>query len=242
MKVPELGPALGRLTTRPEPPPAGRWVTLDDLRINLVNHLFELAGAARAFAAEDDRSAAVASLSRAELLGAWDRIVTEATARVVKAVEVRLAAAAQEARLPAPRRASLTLDEADRRAIAGRLGGGALPFLQSVDRLEESVRTASAPGARGEAAEAEWREALLGTARRLESAWLMLDAAAVAEQDIWAPEIARVRTWHRPTRPLWIASGIAVAVAAGLGLMLGGYIPVPAALHDVAWAWWNRLP
>lgn len=242
MKVPELGPALGRLTARPEPPAPGRWVALDDLRVELVNHLFELAGAARAFAAADDRPAAVASLSRAELIAAWERIVTEATSRLAKAIETRLAAAAQESRLPAKRRAALVLGEADRRAIAARLGSGALPFLQSVDRLEESVRAASASGPRGEAAEPEWREALLGTARRLESAWLALDTAAWAEQDIWTPEIERVRTWRRPTRLLWILSGVVVGVAATLGLMLGGYIPMPAALHSLAWAWWSAVP
>jgi hypothetical protein len=217
-------------------------VALDDLRVELVNHLFELAGAARAFAATDDRAAAIASLSRAELLGAWDRVVTEATGRLAKAVEVRLAAAAQEARLPPKRQAALILGEADHRAIAGRLGGGALPFLQSLDRLEAAVHAPSPPGAPGEAAEPEWREALLGTARRLESAWLALDAATTAEQGVWAPEIERVRAWRRPTRPLWIVSGVALALALALGLMLGGYVPVPAALRDVAWAWWSRLP
>lgn len=241
LKVPELGQALGRLTARPEPVPAGRWVALDDLRVELVNHLFELVGAARAFGA--DRAAAVASLNRAEWIAAWERVVTEATARLCKAIEARFAAAADEARLPAKRRAALALGEPDRRAIAGRLGGGALPFLQSLDRLEESVRAASAPGPRGEAFEPEWREALLGSARRLESAWLTLDAAATAEQGIWAPEIERVRAWRRPTRPLWIATGLALAVAAALGLILGGYLPVPAPLRDLAGAWWgSRLP
>ncbi|HEU4587764.1 MAG TPA: hypothetical protein VFS11_03905 [Gemmatimonadales bacterium] len=242
MKVPELGPALGRLTARPEPPPPGSWVALDDLRVELVNRLFESAGVARAFAEADDRSAAVASLGRAELLAAWERIVAEATSRLAKAVEVRLGAAAAESRLPAKRRAALVLGEADRRAIAGRLGGGALPFLQSVERLEQAARAAAAPGPRGEAAEPEWREALLGTARRLESAWLALAAAARAEQEVWTPEIERVRAWRRPTRLLWIGSGVVVAAAVTLGLMLGGYIPVPAALHGLAWAWWSVLP
>jgi hypothetical protein len=242
MKIPELGPALGRLTARPEPLQGRRWVALDDLRVELVNHVFELAGAARAFAAENDRAAAVASLSRAELLAAWERVVAEATGRLAKAAETRLAAAAQEARLPPKRRAVLTLGEADRRAIAGRLGGGALPFLQSLDRLEESVHAASAPGTRGDAAEPAWREALLGTARRLESAWLALEAAAGAEQGVWAPEIERVRAWRRPTRPLWLLTGTALAIAVASGLMLGGYIPVPAPLRDVAWVWWSRFP
>ncbi len=242
MRVPELGPALGRLTAQPDRSASGRWVALDDLRIELANHLFELAGAARAFAASGDRAAAAISLDRAAWLAAWEHAVSESTTRLGKAVEARLAAAAAEARLPVKRRGILVLGEADRRAIAGRLGGGALPFLQSLDRLEHAARAISATGARGDSAEPEWREALLGSARRLESAWLALDAAALAEQGIWTPEIERVRAWRRPTRLLWIVTGAALALAAALGLMLGGYLPVPAPLHDLAWAWWSRLP
>lgn len=242
LAVPELGPALGRLTALPERPAAGAWVSLDDLRLELVTRLFELAGAARAFGAGDDRTAAVASLNRAAWLGEWDRVVAEATARLTKAVDARLAAAATESRLPARQRAELPLTDADRRALAGRLGAGALPFLQSLDRLEAVVHAISSGGPRGVEAEPEWVEALLASARRLESAWLALAAAARAEQDLWAPEIERVRRWRRPSRALWIVSAALVALASLLGLMLGGYIPVPPPLRELAWAWWTHLP
>ncbi|HET7599595.1 MAG TPA: hypothetical protein VFK09_04860, partial [Gemmatimonadales bacterium] len=117
MIVPELGPALGHLTAQPDAAPGGRWVRLDDLRLELVSRLFELAGTAREFAASGDRAAAAAALGRATWLAEWERVVAEATARFVKAVEARLAAAAAEARLPRKRRALLALSEADRRAI-----------------------------------------------------------------------------------------------------------------------------
>ena len=47
--IPELGPALGRLCSRPQAA-SGRWVSVDDIRLDLVTRIFELAGAARGFA------------------------------------------------------------------------------------------------------------------------------------------------------------------------------------------------
>jgi hypothetical protein len=241
--VPELGSSLGRLCSRLEarPDPA-RWVRLDDLRLDLATRIFELAGAARAFAAEDDRAAAVSSLNRQAWLAEWERTVSEAAGRLGGAVEARLTAAAAEARLPKRLRRALPLTEADRRAISARLGSGSLAFLHSLEILEHTVPAASAAGVRGEAGLVEWQEALLGVARRLESAWVALEAAALAEQRWWEPEIERVRGWHRPTWPAWTLTAVALAIAAYFGLLFGGYLPVPGVLRPLAEAWWNRLP
>ncbi|HET7601060.1 MAG TPA: hypothetical protein VFK09_12250, partial [Gemmatimonadales bacterium] len=113
---------------------------------------------------------------------------------------------------------------------------------QSLETLERTVPPVSASGARGEAAEPEWQEAMLAAARRLDSAWLALEAAARAEQSLWAAEVARVRAWRRPTRPLWVASALVILVALYLGLVLGGYFGVPGPLRPLAEAWWSRLP
>jgi hypothetical protein len=239
--VPELGPALGRLCDRPGHQEDGRWVRLDDLRLDLVTRVFELAGAAREFAAGDDRAAALASLNRAALLGAWEETVAEAAGRLAAAIEARLLAAADEARLPERRRRELPLNEADRRAVAARLGAGSLPFLHSLDALEQTVHVAMAPGERGSAVLCEWQDALLAAARRLESAWLGLETAARREQDIWLGEIERVRSWRRPTAPLWALTAAVLAIATYLGLVLGGYLPVPDLLRGLAEAWWSRL-
>src|SRR4029077_18741412 len=114
--VPELGPALGRLSARPRSAD-GRWVRLDALRLELATRILELGGAARAFAAADDRAAAVSALTRQAWLVEWERAVAEATERIVQAVNARLDAAAVEARLPQRRRHGLPLSEPDRRAI-----------------------------------------------------------------------------------------------------------------------------
>lgn len=237
--VPELGPALGRLCERPGSA-TGRWVRLDDVRLSLATGIFELAGAARAFAIADDRAGAVTSLNRQAWLGEWERAIAEATDRIARAVDARFASAAREARLPARRREQLPLAEPDRHAISGRLGAGSLPFLQSLEVLDQTVPGVSASGARGEAAVREWQEAILAVTRRLESAWLALEAAAGREESLWAPEIQQVRSWRRPTWPLWLVTGLMLAAVTYLGLVFGGYLPVPGPLMPVAQAVWSR--
>jgi hypothetical protein len=238
--IPELGPALGRLCNRAHPA-SGRWVGLDDIRLDLATRIFELAGAARAFALADDRAAAVSSLNRQAWLTEWERAVGATTERITRAVNLRFDSAGREARLRAARRTELLLAEPDRLAISGRLGAGSLPFLHALDELEQVVPSASASGARGDAAVAEWQEKLLSAARRLESAWLALEAAAQREESLWSPEIARVRSWRRPTWPLWLVTGLVLAVVTYLGLILGGYLLVPAPLLPLAHEVWARF-
>ncbi len=238
--VPELGPALGRLCAR-STSPGPAWVRLDDIRLRVATEVFELGGAARAFAAADDRAAAVSSLNRQAWLVEWERAVAEASDRIAQAVNARLSAAGREARLPARRRRQLPLSDADHRAISGRLGAGGFAFLQALEVLEQLVPAVSAGGARGDAAVREWQEAVLAVARRLESAWLELESAALREEALWTPEIERVRAWRRPTWPLWLLSAVLVVAATWLGLVLGGYLPVPSALRGFADAVWQRL-
>jgi hypothetical protein len=49
-----------------------------------------------------------------------------------------------------------------------------------------------------------------------------------------------VRAWHRPTWLVWLVSVVVLGAAVYLGLVLGGYLPVPAALSGLAafvWSW-----
>ena len=238
--VPELGPALGRLCSR-SGDPGSTWVRLDDVRLQVATEIFELGGAARAFAAADDRAGAVSSLNRQAWLVEWERAVAEVSDRIVQAVNARLEAAGREARLPRRRRRQLALSDGDRLAISGRLGAGGVAFLQSLEVLEQLVPAVSAGGTRGDAAVREWQQAVLGVARRLESAWLELEGAARREEALWRPEIGRVRAWRRPTWPLWLASVVLLVGATWLGLVLGGYLPVPPPLRGFVEAVWQRL-
>jgi hypothetical protein len=241
--IPELGPSLGRLSD----PPAGPTdrgslaIVLDDIRLDLVTGVFDRAGAARSFAAAGDRHSAVASLGRVAWLDLWERAATAAAQRLADAVNARMRAAATESRLPAAKLAAVLLKAEDVRAIASRLGSGGANFVSALDALEQTVPAAAASGSRGRLGQEEWQKALTATARRLESSWLALTVAAGQEQERWKGEIGRVRAWHRPQWPLWLITVLLLALATYLGLILGGYLPVPGPLRGFAEFWWFRL-
>lgn len=233
--VPELGPSLGRLVDPPPASPGALRVTLDDIRLDLVSGVFDLAGAARSFAASGDPDGAAASLGRVAWLGCWEKAVETAAARIAGEANAGLLLAAEESRFPVRRLRKLLLSDDDTRAIGARLGSGGAPFVAALDQLEQAGRS----GRRAGADEAEpWQAALGTTARRLESAWLALEEAARVEQARWAGEIGRVRAWHRPTWPIWIVTALVVGGAGYLGLVLGGYLPVPAPLQGFTAFWW----
>ena len=241
--VPELGPSLGRLA---DPPVSNADrgpldLVLDDIRLDLVTRLFETAGAARSFAAAGDRQGAITSLSRVAWLAFWERAVAAAADRMAEVVNARLADAARESRLPPARLESFLLKTEDVRAIASRLGSGGAAFVGALDALEQTVPGASASGSRGRAGQEEWQRSLATVARRLESAWLALVATSRAEQERWKAEIEQVRAWRRPTWPLWVATLAVLVVVTYLGLVLGGYLPVPPPLQGLAELWWAHL-
>ncbi len=231
--VPELGPSLGRLG---EPPVEGResplGARLDDIRLRLVTGVFELAGAGRSFAAAGDAAGATGSLSRVALLGLWEKAVAASAERLTGTVNGRLAAAGEESRYPPRRLRELLLTPEDTRAVGARLGSGGAGFVSALDHLERTARRSSGQ---------EWRDALTQAARRLEAAWLALEENAEAEQRHWGREVERVRSWRRPTWPLWLVTALLLGAATWLGLVLGGYLPVPAPLRGFAEWWWTRL-
>lgn len=233
IEVPELGPSLGRLG---DPPAEGRegplGARLDDIRLRLVTEVFELAGAGRSFAAAGDVSLAMASLNRRALLGLWEQAVAGAADRITGTVNGRLQTAAESSRYPDRRLRELLLTPEDTRAIGARLGSGGAGFVAALDALEQASGSGANTGG--------WRDALTATARRLEAAWLALEASAEAEQRQWKIEVDRVRDWRRPTWPLWLITLLALAAATWLGLVLGGYVPAPGPVQGLAEWWWER--
>lgn len=240
--IPELGPSLGHLA---DPPtfPAERGelgVDLEDIRLDLVTRIFDVAGAARAFAAAGDRQGAIASLGRVAWLDLWERTVAAAAQRIADAANAQMHGAANESRLSTRRLTTFLLTSQDVRAIASRVGSGGAGFVSALDALEQTVPAAAASGARGRSGQQDWELALATTARRLEAAWLALTSSARAEQERWKREIDRVRRWRRPGWPLWLMTVVVLLVVTYLGLVLGGYLPVPDPLRGFAEFWWSH--
>ena len=239
--IPELGPSLGGLVDPARPGKGPLGLAFDDVRLELVTAVFDLAGASRSFAAAGDRAGAVTSLGRVAWLGAWERAVEVSAARIARAANDGLRSAAAESRYPARRLQRLMLTDEDTRAIGARIGSGGAPFVAALDGLEQAVHGVVGAASGSAGAIVAWREALGGAARRLESAWLALERSARAEQERWSAEIARVRAWHRPGWPVWLVTAVVMAAALYVGLVLGGYLPVPPALEWLAAFWWTHL-
>jgi hypothetical protein len=205
----------------------------------LVTALFDRAGEAREWSEAEDIDLTVTTLARNRWLEAWDQGVQTVSERTVAALNKRFELAAAESRMPRRfrRRLPLTADEA--RALAARLSAGDAPFRHAVEELERAgarVRSARADSA----ALTIWSEAVRTAARRLEAAWLALEESLTLAWTEWGAEIERVRTWQRPVWPLLLTAVLLLVAATYAGLLLGGYLPVPAPLEQPVQWWWSR--
>jgi len=225
LAVPELGPALGRLVVpRRQREP---WVPLDDIREALATGVMESAGAARRELSAGAPARALLALDSDAWNRSWEETVRAAADRVVSALDRILEFEARRVRMPRRWHRRLGVSAAERRAIASRLASGADGLdaaLGAVARVTTSLQQAW-PG--DESARAEWRAAQETAARRLEAAWLALEAQVEKEHARWTPEIDAVRTW-RPSRwPVFAIWSPFALIAIWLGLVLGGYLPAP---------------
>lgn len=223
--LPEFGPALGRLVLPGETDGAAG--LLAPVRIALVTRLLSTAGDARKALAAGDEPSARAALRPPAWAALWDQAAEESAALLTAQVDARIIAAAATARMPAWRVERHRVTPEEHRAMHARLGAVAGEFLRAASGLE---------GLAGEA----WTAQALATVRRLESAWSQLVAVAERELADWEADVQAVAAWRRARWPLWLFSGGVLAVATWLGLVLGGYLPVPGPLRPLAEFWWAR--
>ena len=157
---------------------------------------------------------------------AWREVWTTATAAatdlVVAEVERRLQDAAAVSRFPRRRVASLLPTAEEREMIAAR-------FSAAGTGLERATELEGAD--------------LRRRAGELEGAWEWLTAAAGRELSSRDQRVLEIRSWRRPWRPL-VIGGIATGMLAlWVGLILGGYLPVPALVQPVVeWYWGLSWP
>src|SRR6266545_2548269 len=222
LRVPELAPSLGRLLVprRLVQP----WVPLDDIREELATRVIELGGEARAAGLQEDRERVLEAVSRRAWLAAWERAVRRVAERLTQALDGRIERAARRVRLPRRRRVSA----AERRAIAARLASGGEHFVAALDALDAAAARARQASVLDKAAHAEWQEAVRTAARRLEEAWLALEAEAAEEERRWAAEIEAVERWRPSLWPVFALWAPLAAALVWLGLVVGGYLPAPA--------------
>jgi hypothetical protein len=223
--LPELGPLLGRLAA-PDTP-AIRDRDLEPVRIALLSELFERAGRAREQLAAGDAAAARATLGRDTWLAIWERAVSEASTAMFAGIERRIRDAAAISRFPGRRVQTRLPDAEERRVLTARFSSAGIG-------LEEVTRDLGNPAV-------EWAEAIRRTAGEFTGAWDQLRAMARQEHDSWERRTMQIREWRRPWRPLVLVGVALLLLAVWLGLMLGGFLPVPAFLRPLA-AWYWSLP
>jgi hypothetical protein len=226
LRVPELSSPLGRLIVprRLEEP----WIPLDDAREELATRVIELAGEGRRAAEREDREAVLAATSSGAWLAAWEQSVRAVAERVAKALDQEIELAARRARMPQRRWQKRLLASSERRALAARLATGGESFVAALRALESASTVVRQASVLDRDAHAAWQEALRAAARRLEAAWLELEAAVAAERARWLPEIGDVAAWRPSLWPVFVLWTPFAALVIWLGLVLGGYLPAPA--------------
>lgn len=225
MQLPEFGPALGRLVLPGEV--GGVAGLLAPVRIALVTRVLTAAGEARKAILAGDEPAARAALQPSVWAALWDQAAEESAALLTAEVDGRITAAAVSARMPARRVDRHRVTPQEHRAMHARLGAVAGALLRTAASLDEMSGAA-------------WANQALATARRLESAWGDLVRVAARELAEWEADVQAVAAWKRARWPLWAFSGTVLIVATCLGLIVGGYLPVPAFLRPFAEFWWTR--
>jgi hypothetical protein len=205
-------------------------VPLDDIREELASRVIEVAGRAREAAQRGDGMTAVRALDRALWLEAWERALRRVAERLATRLDTEIDLAGRRARMSRRRRRARLLTGVERRAIGARLASGAGAFVAALDALDEAAERARRSKGIDAAVRAEWADALLSAARRLEAAWLALEDEAEHEAARWLPEIADAAAWRPSLWPVLALGAPLAAVLLWLGLVVGGYLPAPAPL------------
>ena len=221
MIIPELGPLLGALV---EPADAGsEHAELDAVRLSMVSALFERAGAARRLLLSGDEAGARETLGPRVWLQVWEDAAERSAAALSRQIDRQIREAATYSRYPLGRVTRQLPTAEDRRVLAARLSAAGIGLESAAPVLESS---------------AEWQEAERRMAGELEQSWQRLVRTAREELAFWGGRRDMIRDWRRPWWPLLLGGGAALALSTWIGLMLGGYLPVPEPLRPAAdWVW-----
>lgn len=237
LRIPELGPYLGRIVSGTGRFPGG--LHLDGIRLRLATRIFEAAGEARRLAAREHRNAAVQAVGRDAWLAAWEEAVGSTVTLLMERVRAQLDAEARAVRLPKRRRRRMLPGADEARAAGARLGSAGTGLVEVLDQLERCAGPAIAATGLDSDAMAAWQHALRLAGRRLEAAWLALEDEVVREAARWQREADLLAAWRRPVLRVAVLGTIMAVIALWLGLILGGYLPAPQWLAEV---WREVMP
>lgn len=222
MNIPELGPLLGTLVDPPDHD--GEEAALDPTRLAMVDAVFARAELARRHLAQGEEAAARAALGSSAWLEVWDAAAARSAATLIERTEQRMREAAAYSRFPASRLAGQLPSAEDRAVLTAKLNAAGMGLEAAAPALD--------------AREEEWDQAARRAAGELEQAWQRLVRTAEDEIGIWDRRIEEIRSWRRPWLPLVVGGSLALGIGAWLGLVLGGYLPVPGPLRPFAeWVW-----
>jgi hypothetical protein len=225
LRIPELGPYLGRIVSGTGRTPGG--LHLDGIRLRLATRIFESAGEARRLASRENRTAAVQAIGRDAWLAAWEEAVGSTVALLMERVRAQLDAEARAVGLPKRRRRRMLPGNEEARAAGARLGSSGTGLVQALNQLEHLAGPAVAATGLDSGAMAAWQRALRLAGRRLEAAWLALEDEVTREAARWQQEANLVAAWRRPVFGVLVAGAAGTAVALWLGLIFGGYLAPP---------------
>ncbi len=225
LRIPELGPSLGKLITGTGRTMEG--LSLDSQRYRLATKIIEMGGEARRLAANGERSAALASLGRDAWLAVWEETVSPIAEELVDRLTAHLEAEAGAVRMPQRLRSRVAIAEVERRAMGARLGSAGAELIPALDEIERqgAMLLDGAVPDRGNLG--TWQQAQLTAARRLEEAWMALEEAADHEIGVWRRVADEISRWRKPLWLVYLVGALGSAVAAWGGLVWGGVIPLP---------------
>jgi hypothetical protein len=192
----------------------------------MVGRLFELAGKARE---SGDPAAAAALLAPDRLRQEWERGAGQVAPRTLERIQGALAASADRSGLPPRRLRRLAVSAEEAALISARLRGAGVPYIDGLTALDLA-----------EDGTAEWSTALREVMRRLELSWLELEQRALAEEMAWGSEAALIAEWRPARWPRWVAAAIVGLICIYVGLVLGGFLPVPPGADGLASWWWTH--
>ena len=226
IRVPELGPSLGKLMSG-----IGRkedTLQLDAIRYKLATRIVAMAGEARRLATNEERAAALAAVGRANWEHAWDETVKAVTEQLVFTVSRHLENEARAVRLTRRQRAKLAFSRQQQLALRARLACTGADLIPVLDQLEErAVFAMDATGLEREAVE-NWQNSLKHASRRLEASWLALEDVIEEEMKRARERADQISEWRKPLWPAVVTAVVVISIVGWIGLVLGGFFEAPS--------------